>query len=152
MANLLDNLVPEAHPASVSTRWTAAFIDYLLFVIVMSLLMYVFGDVVTNERGSVSYHVEDAKLLLVVCIPWIVLFPVLETINGGQTIGKAFMKIKVVKDDFSKPGFGILLLRRLFDCIDYLPFFGLTGVLVATNTTKKQRVGDLVAKTFVVQA
>ena len=56
----------------------------------MSPLDVCFWDVVTNERGSVSYHVEDAKLLLVVCIPWIVLFPVLETINGGQTIGKAF--------------------------------------------------------------
>lgn len=136
MTNLLDDLFPDAHPANVSARWMAALIDYLLFVIIMSLLMYVFGDVVTDERGSVSYHVEDAKLLLVVCVPWIVLFPVLETINGGQTIGKAFMKIKVVKDDFSKPGFGILLLRRLFDCIDFLPFFGLTGVLVAANTAK----------------
>lgn len=152
MTNLLDDLVPDAHPASVSTRWTAALIDYLLFVIIMCLLMYVFGDVVTDERGSVSYHVEDAKFLLTVCIPWIVLFPVLETINGGQTIGKALMKIKVVKDDFNKPGFGVLLLRRLFDCIDYLPFFGLTGVLVASNSAKKQRVGDLVAKTFVVKA
>ena len=77
------------------------------------------------------------------------MFPVIEGLKG-QTVGKMLLGIKVIKNDYAKSSISHSIIRHLFDMVDYLPFFGIVGIIVASNNDLKQRVGDLVAKTIVV--
>ena len=65
----------------------------------------------------------------------------------GKTIGKRIVRIKVVKEDTSEGSASSSIIRHLFDIID---MFFLVGIFVAAASEKKQRIGDLVAKTIVV--
>jgi uncharacterized RDD family membrane protein YckC len=70
----------------------------------------------------------------------------------GKTPGKAAVGIKVVKEDGSPPGIGRAALRSLMAIVDAFPYFipYLTGFITALNSKRNQRVGDMVAGTFVV--
>jgi uncharacterized RDD family membrane protein YckC len=65
----------------------------------------------------------------------------------GKTIGKRIVQIKVMKQDFSQNSVTASIVRHLFDVIDLM---FLVGIIVAFASQKKQRIGDLVAKTVVV--
>jgi uncharacterized RDD family membrane protein YckC len=78
------------------------------------------------------------------------LFGVLEGITGA-TPGKWIAGIRVVGADDLKPcGAGRGILRKLLLIADGF-FNGLVGLLVCAFNDKRQRVGDLVAKTVVVK-
>jgi uncharacterized RDD family membrane protein YckC len=70
----------------------------------------------------------------------------------GKTPGKAAVGIKVVKADGSPPGIGRAILRSLLAIVDAFPYLipYLTGFITALNSKRNQRVGDMVAGTFVV--
>lgn len=139
---------PKVQLARKRLRVFAIFIDYLLFGVLVTIIANYFGER-RFENGTFSVHIEGWPTLLLLAA-WVLLFPVLENRNG-QTLGKMLMKIRVVAIDGSKASFGQCLVRHLFDIIDAL-FLGLVGILVASNNSMQQRVGDLVAKTIVVSA
>lgn len=68
--------------------------------------------------------------------------------RSGQTIGKRFLKIKVVQHDFTAATFTNSLLRHLFDIID---IFALIGLFLTLANNKNQRIGDQVARTIVIR-
>ncbi len=72
--------------------------------------------------------------------------PVQEGLTG-RTIGKRIVKIKVLKEDLSDNSVGTSIVRHLFDVVD---MFFCVGLIIAASGRKRQRVGDLVAKTIVV--
>jgi uncharacterized RDD family membrane protein YckC len=128
-------------------RFIAAFLDYTIFMIFFYSIGYNFGDRYYVENGF-GFTLNNT-LALIVFIFWIIIFPVIEGLTG-QTIGKMVFKIKVTRYDYTNVRLGHSLIRHLFDFIDFFPFFGITGLLFASNTKLKQRVGDLVAKTIVI--
>lgn len=65
----------------------------------------------------------------------------------GQTIGKKMLGIKVIQQNGDPSTVGTSFVRHLFDCID---FFVLIGIIIALTNVNKARIGDLVAKTYVV--
>ncbi|MFT3824071.1 MAG: RDD family protein [Chitinophagaceae bacterium] len=152
MTDLLNDLIPTYHLARVRMRWVAAFIDYLILLCIWVVLVYIFGKEGINEDGTTSYGLDGFPGFVCITIPWFVLFPIVETITHGQSIGKMVCSLRIVTVDQEKAGFGAFFLRRLFDWADYLPFGGIVGVIVAANTQRKQRIGDLVARTIVVKA
>ncbi|MFN0091141.1 MAG: RDD family protein [Acidimicrobiales bacterium] len=62
---------------------------------------------------------------------------------SGATVGKAICAIRTVDGAGASPGLGRALLRTVVD----IPVFGL---VVAALTSRHQRIGDMVAATFVV--
>jgi hypothetical protein len=60
----------------------------------------------------------------------------------------------VIGEDGQKPGFVKALLRWLLWLVDGFPYIipGLTGFIAALSTAGHRRVGDVVAKTFVVRS
>lgn len=151
MQDLLTDLEP-VQLARVRIRYVACCIDYIILTIIILILVFAFGEPVMLEDGSVIHSATGFQGFVLSFIPWFVIFPLIESINDGQTIGKAIFGLKVVDlYSESKPGFGKLVVRRLFDIIDYLPFFGIIGLLVAGNSAGKQRVADLVTNTHVVK-
>jgi uncharacterized RDD family membrane protein YckC len=64
----------------------------------------------------------------------------------GKSLGKWIMKVRVVRiEDGSNPGLGWGLLRALLESV-----VGVIDVVLAFVTDRHQRVGDMAAKTMVV--
>lgn len=68
----------------------------------------------------------------------------------GKTLGKKMLGLKVLKADGSLPGWGGSILRELLWVIDGI-FFYAVGFIIASISNTKQRLGDKVARTFVVR-
>jgi uncharacterized RDD family membrane protein YckC len=72
-----------------------------------------------------------------------------ETCRRGQTPGKQFAKIRVVRDDGQPIGFREATLRSFIGWID-LGFFFIGLLLIILNRSEK-RLGDMAAGTLVIQ-
>lgn len=138
--------------ARKSKRWLAALIDYVIVTIITFTLVYCFGEGTTDENGFKTYSLTGLPFVLSSFVPWFLFLPLLEMLNNGQTVGKMIFKIRSADMNGSKIGMPPVFVRHLLDIVDYLPFFGIVGLLVASNNSHKQRVGDLVAKTIVIEA
>jgi uncharacterized RDD family membrane protein YckC len=80
----------------------------------------------------------------------IVYYTVMEGLFGA-TIGKFATGIRVVREDGSKLDMGASLVRNLLRVVDAFAAYLVAAILVWTSPTK-QRLGDRVAKTVVVEA
>ena len=132
-------------------RILAALIDFLIFWFFAFITGMFLGEKETFEGESgtafkIGFSVSGFPALLIILI-WFLLFSVMEGLTG-QTVGKKIMKLKVVGEDFSPNTIGTSFVRHLFDTFD---LFLLAGLLVASTNKKKQRIGDLVAKSLVVR-
>ncbi len=110
--------------------------------------MMEFGEKYTPLDGGVGYRIEGLPTVGIFAI-WFVIIVLPEGLYG-QSIGKKIVGIKAIRQDENKASLGNVAIRHLFDPIDFFPFFGIVGFLVSSNNALKQRVGDLVAKTMVV--
>ena len=135
--------------ANTAQRYFAAFIDYFILLLLCFPVGMIFGEKFINEDGGVGVHLKGYSMLIIMVI-WFVMFPIAEGLTG-QTIGKVVFKLKVVNQATLTTSFSKSLVRHLFDFVDYLPFFGIVGILVSSGNLKKKRVGDLVANTIVVK-
>lgn len=154
MEDLLTDFETRPSLAPVFKRWVACVIDYLIFFAVMIGFQYLL-------KGPIKYFSNSSNSIRVLLmftlamsqfLPWLLLFPGMEAFKDGQTIGKMLLGLRTVKQDGTKLHFGNSLVRHLFAFVDYFPFLGAIGLLVASNNKEKQRVGDLVAKTIVVNS
>jgi uncharacterized RDD family membrane protein YckC len=140
-------------PASRFARWLASFIDYLIFALLAGVIVHYLrrvGPIIKGE-GEIVVIYNDIVGIAFIVIPWLVILPGWETFNKGQTIGKAIFGIRVLNQDGSRLDIFSSVVRHLFDFIDFLPFGGLAGLATAGSNKKAQRIGDLVAKTIVVE-
>ena len=127
--------------ASIWKRGEAFLIDgAMLFVVIYILLWFNFF---TDVLFATIYN------SLLFMLP-IIYFAVFEA--KGQTLGKKLLKIKVTMINGEKPGIWRAFLRTIFRLIDALPFFYILGVILILKTKNRQRLGDLIAKTVVVEA
>ena len=76
-------------------------------------------------------------------------YVVLEKIQGA-TLGKQVMGIKVVKTDGSPLDWTAALIRNLLRIVDALPVAYIVGIILINNSPIKQRFGDRIANTVVV--
>lgn len=84
---------------------------------------------------------------------WTAYFALLQG-RTGRTIGKRLFGLRVVGEDGAAPGFVRALIRSLLFVVDGFPYFipNLVGLVSVACTPRRQRVGDLAARTFVVRA
>lgn len=134
----MDNL------ARIKKRILGAVVDYGLILTVTIGYTIVFGE--SNVEGEKS--VQGMKALPIFLL-WFIYFPVIEGITG-QTLGKKIMGTQVIKANGEDVTIGSSVVRHFLDVVD-LNFGGLIAIIVMKNSDQKQRVGDLVAKTIVVE-
>lgn len=134
--------------AQISKRIIASLVDYMLFSIAYAMVLMAFGKKITQDDGSPMIELTGYWNIIPIVL-WIVTFPVMESFEG-KTIGKKLMKLQVMKLNGS-PYNGIdAFKRRLCDWIDF-SLFGLPGFIIASNTSLRQRLGDLWAGTVIVE-
>lgn len=68
----------------------------------------------------------------------------------SRTLGKMSLGLKVVRQENRGAGIWASFLRNLLRIVDVLPVFYVFGLIAILKTAHQQRVGDLVAKTYVV--
>jgi uncharacterized RDD family membrane protein YckC len=140
--------------ANVGSRTLAILVDIsigaLILFIVYALTMILAHDVADDWLTKVSSNVLKTMLMLLIFgFQW-VYFNLFEWMWNGQTPGKRLLNLRVIKVDGS-PVSGIdVLLRNLSRPIDTLGPMGLIGLLMIFVSCRAQRLGDVLARTFVI--
>jgi uncharacterized RDD family membrane protein YckC len=150
MTDLLTETDDQLILASKTKRFFASLIDYIIFYIGFYFIAKYFGQSYTSEEGSLVMKVEGSSALGCMVF-WFAILALMERLANRQSIGKMIFGLRVVKPDGTNASLGNTTVRHLFDLIDFLPFFGIVGMIVASQNNRKQRVGDLVAKTIVIE-
>jgi uncharacterized RDD family membrane protein YckC len=139
--------------ASEVGRIVAVIIDSLLLLVVSVFILIPFWLLGGFLRFAGSFgFVLFGPLTLLSWLLWLLYFTYFEA-TSGQTLGKMAMNIRVVDEiTLQHLDFARSLVRNILRIIDYLPFLYLIGfILIATNS-KKQRIGDMAARSVVVKA
>jgi len=126
-------------------RFGALFIDWLIFYPAAIYIVYYIGD-------KEYFDKQEAFVFLAMVCALLLMFLysfVLEGMLGGQTLGKKLFKLRVVKDDLTRCTPGAAAVRFLLRHIDSLGAY-IAGALAYTSTEKRQRLGDMAARTIVV--
>lgn len=123
-----------------------------------------FCEAYLDERGGLCLNAEDIDERVYftdegtgasTALYWGATIAMLVVLQGltGWTVGKLITGIRVVQEDGRPPGFVKALVRWLLWIVDGFPYFlPLVGFIVGLTTVGHRRVGDMVAKTFVVRA
>lgn len=130
-------------PASFAARLAAFSIDFMLMGIAWFILSIIYS------AGLFSGLNDTMAIILVILIPY--LYPLVsETVASGQTLGKKLLHVRVVDLEGGGPKISAFILRWLILPLDVLGSAGI-GPLCVFFTKHQQRLGDLVAGTWVVR-
>jgi len=145
---------PPSPLADLGSRIVAGLIDYILIGIIAAVLFFVaFAPFFAGPMwmtGGFGWGWFGGMFGLQFLL-WLIYFTYFEG-TSGQTIGKKFLHVRVVKDDGSRCDFGSALVRSILRIVDSLPAIYILGIILIAATDKKQRLGDMLARTIVVKA
>ncbi len=144
-------------PAPVLKRLLASCVDYgilgaasYIFIIVGGLFVAFFAGLIGatmqgSTVGSILFVIVIAVLLLAFLSLYHAYFIYFEY-KKGRTPGKKLFGLSVVTDDGSPRTKSKMIIRELFRYVDTLIF---PMVICMALTERRQRIGDLMAGTFV---
>ncbi|WP_153797965.1 RDD family protein [Foetidibacter luteolus] len=141
----LTDITPKPVIARRIRRFAAFVIDFNILGAIGLVIGFFFGDPHEDKEG-IGYSLSGLPALAWMFLSFLLI--VVKEGTTGQTLGKKALKIEVVKADLSPISISHSIVRHLFDIID---FFLLIGIFVSLLNKYKQRIGDLVAKTYVVK-
>lgn len=126
-------------------RVAATVIDYFIIFVFFFAFVFVFGE--PNENGE---QVVSGPLAVIPAVFWFCWLIIPETL-WGKTAGHHATGLKIITLEGNKPLFWQAMVRRLFDFIDMLICFpGLIALILVLKSKYHQRLGDMVAKTLVI--
>jgi uncharacterized RDD family membrane protein YckC len=143
--------------ASIGNRFLACAFDHALQLLV--IIIVVITLVWTGNKLGVWYgKLTDAPkwvvavIILSVFVIWSSYFAIFEWAWNGQTPGKRWLKLRVIREDGRPVTFWEAAARNLVRILDMMPFpFYSIGLVCVFASSRDQRVGDLVAGTVVVR-
>jgi len=128
---------------NLKKRIFATILDYGLYLLTFYVYLMFFGH--ENEEGG---QTVSGLLALPIFIAWFVYFVVIEAFHGA-TLGHLGFNLKVLTLNRKDIEFNHALKRHLLDPIDIL-LYGIPAIIAIKNSDKHQRIGDMWAKTIVV--
>lgn len=143
--------------AGIGNRALALLIDYSILLIGGLIFWIIFGIFSYQllqylESSNVNYSDFPIWLLAIGFLLSFILstgyFAGFEVLRQGQTPGKRWAKIRVIRDDGRPVGLAQAVLRSLLQPIDYLLFIGAFLIFFGK---REKRLGDLAAGTLVIQ-
>ncbi|MFC5471590.1 RDD family protein [Cohnella suwonensis] len=138
----IESIASTYGPSLFFRRWAATIIDTLI-------LAGFIGMMALGEKMGDDYLAIAFLLWIAIIISYYLL---LEGFTG-YTLGKFFLRIQAVNEEGRVPGFVKSLIRTVLRLVDTNPLLmgGLPAGISVLATRKKQRLGDMAAKTFVVK-
>ncbi len=137
--------------ASIGNRFLACAFDHALQTLAIALLYLIFTLV---DFGSLRDAPKWALALFILMafVIWSSYFVLFEWRWNGQTPGKRWLKLRVIREDGRPITFWEAAVRNLLRLFDIMPFpFYSIGLISVFISTRDQRVGDFVAGTVVVR-
>lgn len=120
--------------------------DRIAATLVDLLVLGAYGIVVLNYAAIT----EDLTTTVLLVLPMSLYFLACEVFLNGQSVGKRYMNIKVVRQDGTAASVGNYVVRWLLRPIDFHLTSGAGALLTLFITGTGQRLGDLAAGTTVV--
>ena len=137
--------------AELNHRIFAWLIDVLIKSAYIGVLVYILFEVFHLKKYFIGL---DSWSIMALCIvlgtPLIFYTLILETLLGGQTVGKKVLKIKVLKVDGYQTGFIDFFIRWVMRIVDVNMFSGFVALISIGSSQKGQRLGGLASGTAVV--
>jgi uncharacterized RDD family membrane protein YckC len=139
--------------AGIGGRVLALVVDYHILWLSYMLVLVVFAFITERltDIGILGPWAQNwiiAAITLLTFFWFTGYFALFETLWRGQTPGKRFAKIRVVRDDGRPVGVGQAAVRSLLRPIDDLLFLGFFCILIGR---REKRLGDWTAGTIVIQ-
>jgi uncharacterized RDD family membrane protein YckC len=142
--------------ASIGNRFIACAIDHaiqivtLIALVILFLIIAGFSDFGSRLSSAPKWII--ALLIILIFVLMSGYFAFFEWIWNGQTPGKRWLKLRVIREDGRPIGFFEAMVRNLLRNFDIMPspFYSI-GLISVFATDRDQRVGDLVAGTVVVR-
>ena len=129
----------------ISRRIIAGIIDYAIIFSLTYFYIYKFGEI--DSDGT--YRVSGIKTLPII-IFWLIYICVIE-VALKSTLGNYIVGLKPVDLHTNKSiTFKQSFLRHLVDLLDMM-LFGVVAIIIIKRSKEGQRLGDLLAKTKVVE-
>ena len=126
----------------VLRRWISFWLDLLLLKGLLFAPGYIFGP----QRYK---KIPIIGIRLFCCLLY---FRIMEACRGKPP-GKLIACIRVVKRNGQKPSWTQSIVRNLIRLIEINPFFGggLIAGIITARSRRKQRLGDMLARTYVLR-
>lgn len=131
-------------------RIAAALIDLVVLAGLLVILSTATGQLTTSgSRLTISLKGAWTGVFLAVALLY---YFALEA-WAGQTLGKVLLNVRVVHAGGTRPSVRAVALRTLLRIVDWLPLLYMAGFITTLATgTRRQRIGDLAARTVMAQA
>lgn len=155
-------------------RLFAWVIDLLIQIFYIIIALRFLNWYANSSNDDLDSRYNYQWLFMILLIPFLVYHLFLEVTMGGQSIGKKILGIKVISENGGKPTIGQYVIRWLIRTADVFifiiiiililaPFLVLQmrwgmalamGLLITdivlVNTKKQQRLGDILARTLLI--
>ena len=142
--------------ASIGNRFIACAIDHGIQALALGLIALTAAVLASfsfvEETLSSAPKWVYAVMIILLFLVFAGYFAFFEWIWNGQTPGKRWLKLRVIREDGRPITFWEAAVRNLLRSFDMmpLPFYSI-GLISVFSTTRDQRVGDMVAGTVVVR-
>lgn len=142
--------------ASIGNRFLACAIDHTLQVLTLALILV--AAAILANFSSLENTIQSAPkwvyavMIILLFLIFAGYFAFFEWLWSGQTPGKRWMKLRVIREDGRPITFWEASIRNLIRTLDMMPapFYSIGLIAVFVNG-RDQRVGDMVAGTVVVR-
>ena len=142
--------------ASIGNRFIACAIDHAIQGLALAIILV--ASIILANTSSIEGAVAGAPkwvyavMILLLFLTFSGYFAFFEWIWSGQTPGKRWLKLRVIREDGRPITFWEAAVRNLLRTFDMMPVpFYSIGLISVFSTTRDQRVGDMVAGTVVVR-
>src|SRR5687767_9738329 len=142
--------------ASIGNRFLACAIDHAIQTLALILILLT-GLVLSNVEAIQQTFTSAPKwvgavMILLLFLTFSSYFAFFEWLWSGQTPGKRWLKLRVIREDGRPITFWEASVRNLLRSFDMMPFpFYSIGLISVFASARDQRVGDMVAGTVVVR-
>ena len=137
--------------AGTGSRCLAALVDAVVLGLLAAAILAGFGytpwSSPIDQWGTSGYVGLVLVIGVLLSIGYYMLF---ELLWDGQSPGKSMMGLAVVRDDGGRVGVEESVLRNVLRLVDYVPGLGLLGWCLILSTSRRKRLGDMVAGTVVI--
>ena len=142
--------------ASIGNRFLACAIDHTLQVVTIALVAIAFIVVASYSsfEGALASAPKWVYAVMIV-LQFLIFsgyFAFFEWLWSGQTPGKRWLKLRVIREDGRPITFWEATVRNLLRSFDMMPapFYSI-GLISVFSSSRDQRIGDMVAGTVVVR-
>lgn len=136
--------------AGVGSRFMATLLDHIIQLVLYLVIFFGAGLLASAPLAKLTERWIVALAIFAGFVVYWGYYAIFESVWKGQTPGKKWAGIRVIKDSGRPITPFEAAARNLIRIVDYLPSFYAVGLVTMWLNDKHRRVGDYVAGTLVV--